>query len=124
MKTIASKMFAAAVLFTTAFPAAADMQDEIRYLLAFVEASGCVFERNGKVYDSKKARSHIQKKYDYAKRHMDEAEDFIKYAATGSSMSGKNYHVTCSGNKQTSAEWLHGELSRYRADHAMTGVVD
>jgi hypothetical protein len=57
----------------------------------------------------------MQRKYDYVKSYVDKTEDFIKYAATESSMSGKKYHVTCNGNKQTSAEWLGNELTRYRS---------
>lgn len=94
----------------------AGTQDEIQHLLLFVESSGCEFERNGTVYDSKEARSHIERKYDYIKSRVDETEDFIKYAATKSSMSGNKYQVTCNGKQQTSAEWLHNEMSRYRAN--------
>ena len=99
------------VLSTAVF---ADKHDEIRHLLSFVEQSGCEFERNGKVYESEKARSHMEIKYDYVDKYVDETEDFIKYAATESSMSGRKYQVICDGKKQASAEWLKGELSRYR----------
>ena len=93
----------------------ADTQDEIQHLLQYVENSGCEFERNGTIYDSREARSHIERKYNYVKSHVDETDDFIKYAATESGMSGKKYQVTCNGNKQASASWLHHELSKYRA---------
>jgi len=109
-----ARYVAAAFLLASSSLVLADMQDEIQHLLRFVESSGCEFERNGTVYDSKEARSHIERKYDYIESRVDETEDFIKYAATKSSMSGKKYQVTCNGKKQTSAEWLHDELSRYR----------
>jgi hypothetical protein len=101
-------------LFAASF-VLADTQDEIQHLLQFVENSGCEFERNGKVYDSAEARSHIEKKYDYVRSYVDETEDFIRYAATESSISGRKYHVICGDRKLTSADWLHGELQRYRA---------
>jgi hypothetical protein len=93
----------------------AGVQDEIQYLLQYVEKSGCEFERNGSVYNSMEARSHIERKYDFVKSHVDETEDFIKYAATKSSMSGNKYLVSCNGNKQNSADWLNKELSNFRA---------
>ncbi len=101
----------------------AGKQSEIQHLLSFVEKSGCEFERNGKVYDSAKARSHMERKYGHVKKYVDEAEDFIKYAATESSMSGKKYQVTCNGKTQASAEWLKSELSRYRAGTPSAAVV-
>ena len=110
-----ARYVAAAFLLASSSLVLADVQDEIQHLLRFVENSGCEFERNGTVYDSKEARSHIERKYDYIKSRVDETGDFIKYAATKSSMSGRKYQVTCNGKKQTSAEWLHDELSKYRA---------
>lgn len=102
----------------------ADMQDEIQHLLRYIEGSGCEFERNGTVYDSKEARSHIERKYDYIESRVDNTEDFIKYAATRSSMSGKKYQVACNGKQQTSAEWLHNELSMYRANPTASAVLE
>ena len=114
---------AAALLLAAPPLVLADMQNEIQHLLRFIESSGCEFERNGTVYDSKKARSHIERKYDYIESRVDETEDFIKYAATESSMSGRKYNVKCNGSKQTSAEWLLDELSRYRASPAAAAAV-
>ncbi|WP_457666761.1 DUF5329 family protein [Thiolapillus sp.] len=93
---------------------AAEANKEIEHLLGFVEDSGCTFERNGSTYDSREARSHIQRKYDYIKKRVKTAEDFIRYAATESSMSGRKYHATCEGRTITSEEWLTTELKRYR----------
>ena len=113
MKEIASYMVAA-FLLVSASVALADMQSEIQYLLQYVENSGCEFERNGSVYASGEARSHMERKYNYVRSRVDVTEDFIRYAATESSMSGSKYHVTCGGKQQTSAEWLNNELARYR----------
>jgi len=49
---------------------AAEANEEIEHLLGFVEDSGCIFERNGSTYDSREARSHIQRKYDYIKKRV------------------------------------------------------
>jgi hypothetical protein len=123
MIKIARYMTTAVLLASPTF-ALADMQAEIRHLLRYIENSGCEFERNGTVYDSKKARSHIERKYDYIESRVDETEDFIKYAATQSSMSGRKYQVTCNGKRQTSAEWLYDELSEYRADSTAASALE
>ena len=92
-----ARYLAAVFLLVSSSFVLADMQDEIQHLLRYIEGSGCEFERNGTVYDSKEARSHIERKYDYIESRVDNTEDFVKYAATRSSMSGKKYQVTCNG---------------------------
>jgi len=93
---------------------AASTSDEIEHLLIFVANSGCIFERNGSDYDSVEARAHIQRKYDHIENRVNSTEDFIRYAASQSSMSGKKYHATCNGETITSRDWLTKELERYR----------
>lgn len=92
----------------------ADMDSEIDHLLQYIETSDCTFIRNEETHDSQDAVEHIRTKYAYAKRRIKSAEDFIRYAATKSSMSGKPYQVICSGIKMPTAEWLTDELSRFR----------
>lgn len=116
------RLLLAAFLLVPAHSALADMRGEIRHLLQYVEDTACAFERNGTVYDSKQARAHIERKYDYVHPRIEETEDFIRYAATGSSISGRHYHVTCNGIRQTSADWLTDELSRYRKTHSGSAV--
>ena len=98
-----ARYMTAVLLLASSSLVLADMQDEIQHLLRYVESSGCEFERNGTVYDSKEARSHIERKYNYVGSWVDETEDFIKYAATESSMSGRKYQVICNGKQQASA---------------------
>ena len=93
---------------------AASTDAEIEHLLDFVGNSGCIFERNGTSYDSVEARAHIQKKYAYIKDRVETAEDFIRHAASQSSMSGNKYHATCNGQTLSSEEWLNIELQRFR----------
>ena len=99
-------------------PAIAGVALEIDHLLNFIEHSGCTFERNGNRYPASEARSHIQKKHDYTVRWIKTTEDFIKYTATQSSISGKPYHVTCQGERQSSASWLLTELEHFRNEMA------
>jgi hypothetical protein len=105
---------AAALLLSLVSVAKADMQTEIQHLLQYVENSSCEFERNDSIYDSGEARSHMERKYNYVKSRIKKTEEFIMYAATESSMSGKKYYVTCNGKRQTSAEWLQNQLTSYR----------
>ena len=119
-----ARYVAAVILLVSSPLALADMQGEIQHLLQFIESSGCEFERNGTVYDSKEARSHIERKYDYIDSRVGNTEEFIKYAATRSSMSGRKYQVACNGKEQASAEWLHNELARYRTNPTAAAVVE
>lgn len=92
----------------------AGMESEIDHLLEYIETSGCTFNRNGTIHDSQDACEHIRKKYTHTKRYIKTTEDFIQYAATKSSMSGRPYQVTCEGNEMPTAKWLLDELARFR----------
>jgi hypothetical protein len=106
---------AALMMWAMILPAAADTNGEIDHLLAFVGSSGCTYVRNGKQYESAEAREHIERKYDYIKDRISSTEEFIRYAATESSISGEPYKVICEGDEEPSADWLQRELARYRA---------
>jgi hypothetical protein len=93
-------------------------QREVGQLLDFVAQSNCQFNRNGSWYDAKKARVHLQEKYDYLDQRgkVPNAEAFIDLAASKSSMSGKPYQVRCGDAPvMPSATWLSTELKRLRA---------
>lgn len=95
---------------------------EIRHLLDYVEQSEYQFFRNGIWYhDAKAARKHLERKYDYfnKKGRIESAEDFIKWCATKSEMSGKPYLVK-RGNGEDIAlsQWLLQELARYRKNRS------
>jgi hypothetical protein len=92
----------------------ADTEIEIKHIIEYIENSKCTFIRNGKEYNTKEALVHIQNKYKYTKRWIKSAEDFIKYTATKSSMSGRPYTVRCDGREILCAEWLSEELKRFR----------
>ncbi len=92
----------------------AGMEDEIHHLLDSIELSECVFIRNGSSHNPQEARAHIEKKYTYLKKRIKTTEDFIKGAATKSSLSGRPYMMNCGGNEILTADWLRTELERYR----------
>jgi hypothetical protein len=95
-------------------------QQEIKHLLAYLKDSGCEFNRNGTWYGANEATGHLKKKYDYLlkKELVASAEDFIRQAATESSMSGKPYTVRCGASSPSpSGEWFKAELEKHRAAH-------
>jgi hypothetical protein len=87
---------------------------EIDHLLNFVAASSCTFIRNGTEYPADKARDHLASKYQFAGSRISTAEEFIKYLATESSMSGERYHVRCGKSEALTGVWLTDELTRFR----------
>jgi len=93
-----------------------EQSGEVKYLLAFVEDSGCIINRNGSDYPAEKGLSHIEKKYDYFRYDINSTEEFIELSATKSTMSGDYYMVSCPGKKSIrTKDWLLTELKRYRA---------
>ncbi|CCK74892.1 conserved hypothetical protein [Oleispira antarctica RB-8] len=93
----------------------ASSEDEINHLLNFVASTDCQYERNGTMHSGKEAVEHINKKYAYYLDDIETTEDFIKYSATKSKMSGKYYKIHCAGNSSVkSQDWLLTELSVYR----------
>lgn len=99
--------------FNTSF-AFADMESEINHLLNYVEKSSCSFIRNGSAHSGPDARDHIVIKYNYFKDRINSTEQFIEYAATKSTMSGKRYKVLCDSKEYLTAQWLNDELQKYR----------
>ena len=118
---------AAACAFATASAASASPQDaakdEIDHLLKYIGASSCTFVRNGTEYPAAKARDHLETKYRFVGGRITTAEDFIKYLATGSSVSGAPYHVRCGHTDQLSGAWLTAELGRYRSQPRLQRVA-
>jgi hypothetical protein len=109
----AGPMFAV-LLAGPALAASTDTEREIAHLLAHIESSGCTFVRNGAQSDATSARAHVARKYDYVRSRVRSAEDFIRLAATQSSVSGEPYHVRCGGQDALTGAWLTQELGRYR----------
>lgn len=102
------------VVFPLPAAASASMQEEITHLLNYIETSDCIFIRNNSRYNPKQAVEHIEKKYNYLKKRIKSTEDFIKGAATKSSMSGRPYTIICDGIEMAIADWLRIELKKYR----------
>ena len=95
-------------------PSYASMEAEIDHLLQYIESSDCEFNRNGTIHNSQDAGKHIRRKYSHTKRWIKSTEDFIQYAATKSSTTGKRYKVICNGIERPTADWLLEELAHFR----------
>jgi hypothetical protein len=94
---------------------AADMDDEIEYLLETVAESPCIFSRNGKTYSAEEAASHLSMKYRRGRRYLAHTEQFIDRIASKSSLSGWPYHIQCPGmERRTTGEWLTRQLETLR----------
>lgn len=95
----------------------AEQVEEINHLLDFIRNSDCIMERNGSRHSTIDAIEHILKKYDYYRDEINNTEDFIRLAATKSTISGEYYKVNCQDEKSfRTQDWLMSELKRYRSE--------
>jgi hypothetical protein len=90
---------------------------KIEALIAAVEAqSDAVFIRNGSEHDSRAAAGHLRLKWRNAGSRIHTARDFIKYCATGSSLTGRKYRIRfADGREVDSADYFLAELERIEA---------
>lgn len=101
-------------------PVSADVSEkqaqEVEYLLIFITKSTCVIDRNGSEHTGAEAAIHIQKKYDYFRDDIKTTEDFIRYSAAKSTLTGSEYSVKCPDKKpETTQQWLLKALQRFRS---------
>jgi hypothetical protein len=93
----------------------AGTQAEIDHLLNFVANTSCQYDRNGTIHDGPEARDQINIKFVYHKKKFKTTEDFIKFSATKSMMSGKKYKIRCPDSEAVFAsDWLLDELKTFR----------
>ncbi len=93
------------------------LKTEINQLFIKLENSGCKFNRNGDWYSSKEAKEHLEKKLAYIlqKGEIKNTEQFIDYAASKSSVTGKSYLVQCNETPAIeSQKWLLEQLKQLR----------
>ena len=116
LRRVAAGLLSLLIILSFHISCTAGTTEEIASLLHFIEQSEeCTFIRNGNQHDSLKALQHIETKYNYYKKRITTAEDFIRYSATGSSMTGKPYRVNCNGVSMNTSDWLNAELDKMRA---------
>jgi len=88
---------------------------KIDYLIAAIEKlENAQFIRNGTAYGPKAAADHLRLKLKNAGARVKSADDFIRYCAAGSSVSGKAYQIRFSdGRVMTSEAFLRQKLSEF-----------
>jgi Family of unknown function (DUF5329) len=101
---------------TAADVEAAEMQ-KINYLIASIETlKDAEFVRNGASYDAKAAADHLRLKLRIAGSHVTSADDFIRYCASASSVSGKPYLIRYADGREVAAEiFLRQKLKEYES---------
>lgn len=92
----------------------------IEALIASLDELGDArFLRNGKAHSASEAASHLRLKWKNAGKRVRTAEDFIRYLATGSSITGRPYRIRfADGREQASADYFRAQLKRIDAQGA------
>jgi hypothetical protein len=101
----------AAALLAQATPSAAEDKLIATLIQRVSTMSAMVFLRNGNEYTSADAAKHMQAKYDYFKKELVTAEDFIERCASRSEVTGQAYRVKLTdGTVRDANAFLNGEL--------------
>lgn len=67
------------------------------------ELKDAKFIRNGKAHDAKAAADHLRKKWDYAKKEVKTARDFIEKIATKTYTTGQPYLIRFADGREVKA---------------------
>ena len=119
---ILSLLFFLGVFFSGG-PVFAEGNEEIEYLLSYIGASDCVFIRNGKEHQPKKASEHLAMKYSHVKKRIKTADDFIDKIASQSSITRRQYKIRCGGVQIPARQWLRDALESRRISAESQEVV-
>jgi hypothetical protein len=80
---------------------------------AVADLQGAVFLRNGSEHTPKQAADHLRLKWKNAGGRVKTAPDFIRYCASGSTLSGKPYEIRLKdGQTVLARDWFWTELKR------------
>ena len=90
---------------------------KIDYLIASIETlKDAQFVRNDTSYNAKAAADHLRLKLRVAGSHVRSADDFIRYCASASSVSGKPYLIRFADGREVAAErFLRQKLKEYES---------
>jgi hypothetical protein len=94
----------------------------IQYLIASVEAlEGAKFIRNGSEHDARAAADHLRLKLKAAGNKVKTAQDFIKFCASRSSMTGEPYLIRfADGTTVRSEVFFKNRLTALAGDRPQT----
>ena len=108
-------LFGASALIAQATPSAAEEKLIDTLIQRVAKMNAMVFLRNGNEYTAADAAKHMQAKYDYFKKELVTAEDFIERCASRSEMTGQAYKVKLNdGGVKDANEFLNSELRALR----------
>jgi uncharacterized protein DUF5329 len=115
---IAALLLVAAAGLAAADDVAPTERARIEYLLEAIDSMhDAKFIRNGKAYDSGAAVGHLRTKLRAAGPRVRTAEDFIRYCASESSITGIAYEIRFpDGHAVASADFLRQKLLEFDAD--------
>jgi uncharacterized protein DUF5329 len=86
-------------------------------ILALKQLTGATFIRNGKEHTLDEAIAHMRTKWEWKKSEIKTAEDFIRVAASKSSMSGDPYIIRfADGTQRQAGEWFREQLDEKPGD--------
>jgi hypothetical protein len=90
-------------------------RQKIDYLIATIETlKDAQFIRNDTYYTAKAAADHLRLKLRVAGSRVTSADDFIRYCASSSSVSGKPYLIRFADGREVTAEmFLRQKLTEY-----------
>ena len=108
-------LLGASALLAHATPSATEEKLIDTLIQRVSKMSAMVFMRNGNEYNAADAAKHMQAKYDYFKKELVTAEDFIERCASRSEMTGQAYKVKLNnGAVRDANEFLNSELRALR----------
>jgi hypothetical protein len=108
-------LLGASALVAQATPSAAEEKLIDSLIQRVSKMDAMVFMRNGNEYNAADAAKHMQAKYDYFKKELVTAEDFIDRCASRSEMTGQAYKVKLTGGAvKDASEFLNNELRALR----------
>ncbi len=108
-------LLGASALLAQATPSAVEEKLIDTLILRVSKMDAMVFLRNGNEYNAADAAKHMQAKYDYFKKELVTAEDFIDRCASRSEMTGQAYKVKLTnGAVRDANEFLNSELRALR----------
>jgi Fe-S oxidoreductase len=108
-------LLGASALLAQAAPSPAEEKLIDTLILRVSKMDAMIFLRNGNEYTAADAAKHMQAKYDYFKKELVTAEDFIDRCASRSEMTGQAYKVKLTnGAVRDANEFLNSELRALR----------
>ena len=117
----ATQFLASVLLILFLSSASSDVPEEqvaeVEHLINYLaDSDDCRMIRNSKSYSTEDGAEHVRRKYDYFRDKIFSTEEFIEYAGTKSTKSGRMYEVLCVGQEpEFSRDWLLEELNAYRS---------